>query len=114
MFHVKHKEKEEGERTMNERSRFYKGLHLLKSESNPLANFYDYVAMSKSLEANGYKHVAYALRQGYVRRNVKGICNTPCLVCAYNGKYGTGYTLHSPRYDSTIYHDVVYYVKAGE
>lgn len=70
---------------MNERSRFYKGLHLLKSESNPLARFYEYMVTVKLLEENGYKQVAHALRCGYVRRYVENVEGLPCLVCSYNG-----------------------------
>lgn len=97
-----------------EKIRYYKGLTLLKSESNPISDcVYDYESLVRHLKSIGYVSIAYAMRRGYVRRTAKGIKGTPCKLCHYSGRYGIGYTVHIPRYDTTQFHDVEYYVKGG-
>lgn len=45
-----------------------------------------------------------AAAKGYMSRKV------PEVVEEYAGKYGIGYKVHHPRYDTTNYHYVDYYV----
>jgi hypothetical protein len=46
-----------------------------------------------------------ASKRGYVSRKEAGI------VAKYSGKFGEGYTVSRPRFDTTQYVDVTYYVK---
>jgi hypothetical protein len=48
-------------------------------------------------------HTASA--RGYISRKSAGV------VSKYSGKYGTGYTIGRPRYDTTQYVYLTYYVK---
>jgi hypothetical protein len=44
-------------------------------------------------------------KRGYISRTSAGV------VSKYSGKFGTGYTISRPRYDTTQYVYVTYYVK---
>ena len=46
-----------------------------------------------------------ATARGYVSRKVDEV------VKEYSGRFGTGYTVHYPRFDTTNYHYVAYYIK---
>ena len=59
----------------------------------------------QSLVASGeLRELHTAKTQGYVSRRGNG------AVLPYNGKFGIGYKLLTPRYDSTRYCDVTYYI----
>ena len=54
-----------------------------------------------------YKLHHRATRRGYVsRRSRPGVEQ-------YSGKFGTGYIVRFPRYDTSRYHTVEYYIKEG-
>lgn len=52
-----------------------------------------------------YKYHHTATAKGYVSR--KGVDHE---ALPYVGKFGTGYVVHTPRFDTTRYHYVTYYV----
>lgn len=54
-----------------------------------------------------YKLHHRATRRGYVSRR-----SCP-RVEQYSGKFGTGYIVRFPRYDTSRYHTVEYYIKEG-
>lgn len=56
----------------------------------------------KNLGIVKWHHTSAAL--GYISRKIEG------HVREYTGKFGLGYTLHSPRWDTTNYHYVSYYI----
>jgi len=62
----------------------------------------------QQLETKGYKVIHTGSQRGYVSRKT-----TPGTRKAipYTGKYGTGYKVLMPRYDTTQYVYVVYYAK---
>lgn len=53
-----------------------------------------------------YHHSAYAL--GYVSRRAK---KEEWKIESYIGRFGKGYKLHTPSFDSTRYHVISYYVE---
>ena len=60
------------------------------------------------LMTNGnYKFHHRATRRGYISRR------KPPKVEEYSGKFGTGYIVRFPRYDTSRYHTVEYYIKEG-
>ena len=46
-----------------------------------------------------------ASKRGYISRKSDGVVDN------YTGKFGEGYTISTPRFDTTQYVDVTYYVK---
>ena len=54
-----------------------------------------------------FHHTATA--QGYVSRKRKEFIIEP-----YKGRFGSGYKIHYPRYDTTQYHCVSYYIYEEE
>lgn len=50
-----------------------------------------------------YHHTAY--KQGYISR--KGEVK---VAFEYNGKFGKGFTVESPCYNTTRYHHITYYI----
>lgn len=48
-------------------------------------------------------HIATA--KGYISRKVDEVLEE------YAGRFGTGYAVHYPRFDTTNYHYVAYYIK---
>ena len=52
-----------------------------------------------------YSHTARAY--GYISRKTEGYAER------YDGKFGKGYKVHKPAYDSTRYHYVEYYIEKG-
>lgn len=52
-----------------------------------------------------YRFYHSAMKQGYVSRKSEGI------VEPYKGRYGEGYVLLSPRWDTTRYCTISYYIK---
>lgn len=59
------------------------------------------------MKSSVYKLHHRAIRRGYISRR------KPPKVEEYSGKYGTGYIARLPRYDSSRYHTVEYYIKEG-
>ena len=57
------------------------------------------------MNSSVYKFHHRATRRGYISRR-----KSP-KVEEYSGKYGTGYIVRFPRYDSSRYHTVEYYIK---
>ena len=57
------------------------------------------------MNSSVYKLHHRATRRGYISRR------KPPKVEEYSGKYGTGYIARLPRYDSSRYHTVEYYIK---
>lgn len=55
-----------------------------------------------------YKLHHRATRRGYISRR------KPPKVEEYSGKYGCGYIVRFPRYDSSRYHTVEYYIKEAQ
>ena len=62
----------------------------------------DYI---EHMATQGYRVDHIAKCCGYISRKVGGILKE------YNGKYGTGFVIHTPRFDQTGYHDVMYLIK---
>lgn len=60
----------------------------------------------KEIEDAGYKLHHTARAQGYVSRKDNTVVITP-----YSGKFGDGYKVKKPAFDSTRYCFVSYYVK---
>lgn len=59
----------------------------------------------KELESNpNYKRHHTASRRGYVSRKSSG------HVEAYSGRFGRGYIVITPRYDTTRYVNITYYI----
>ena len=56
-----------------------------------------------------YKFHHTATAKGYVSR--KGIDR---LAEEYHGRYGDGYIVRRPRWDTTYYHYITYYIKEEE
>lgn len=56
----------------------------------------------ESLGIVKYHHTAAT--RGYISRLSKG------YVCGYVGRFGIGYALYTPRWDTTNYHYVSYYI----
>lgn len=60
----------------------------------------------KELKENkGYTIHHTASRRGYISRKGEG------RVESYNGKFGKGYILVTPRYDTTSYVNITYYIE---
>ena len=55
-------------------------------------------------DKNFYLHHT-ALRRGYISRKTEGRVET------YAGKFGKGYVILTPRYDTTQYINVAYYIE---
>ena len=55
---------------------------------------------------HGYRMVKKARRKGYIKRGL-GVY----LVSNYSGRYGTGYSVFQPAYDSSRYVYVLYFIK---
>ena len=82
----------------------YKGVLTLNSETN-LIETYDNVIRS-FMNDHGYRIVKKARRKGYIKRG-SGVW----LVANYNGRYGTGYSVFLPSYDSSRFVYVLYFIK---
>ena len=80
--------------------KFYPSADALTFIDNDLLN--DYL---DSLKTQGYTRLHDAYSGGYVKRTIEGI------IQPYKGRYGEGYTLHTPAWNTTKYHIVTYYVK---
>lgn len=57
------------------------------------------------LKRYGYEMHHSASIKGYMSRKVTG------LIDRYSGRFGTGFTIETPRTDTTNYHTITYYVK---
>ena len=62
----------------------------------------DWADAETMLHGTTYHHTSTA--RGYVSRKAA------CKVVPYNGKFGRGYAVYTPRWDSTKYCNVAYYV----
>lgn len=62
----------------------------------------DWSAAGAVLTGTTYHHTSTA--RGYVSRKVA------CEIVPYNGKFGRGYAVYTPRWDSSRYCNVAYYV----
>lgn len=60
----------------------------------------------KNLINKGYHLHHTALSRGYISRKLKN-----GIVEAYNGRFGEGFAVLKPNYESTRYHFISYYVK---
>lgn len=80
--------------------KFHPNADALTFLDNDLLN--DYL---DSLKADNYVRLHDAYSLGYVKRKIEGI------VQPYKGRYGVGYTLHTPAWNTTKYHIITYYVK---
>ncbi len=65
----------------------------------------NYESLVKDIEAKGYKLHHTAWTMGYVSRKSDVVSKS------YNGRFGNGYTIERPSWDSTRYHLVDYFVK---
>ncbi len=57
------------------------------------------------MTSKDYEYHHTASRRGYISRKIDGI------VEPYKGRFGEGYVILSPRYDTTVYISVSYYIK---
>lgn len=62
----------------------------------------------KDLTKHGYTLVHKGSRRGYVSRKAV-LGELPAK--PYKGRYGEGYTVETPRFDTTQYCDIEYWVK---
>ena len=60
----------------------------------------------QDLKDKGYAHHHTAWTRGYISRMLEHGVPQP-----YKGRYGVGYTVGIPSYDSTRYYRVAYYIK---
>lgn len=56
----------------------------------------------RTIHKDKYHHTGSA--RGYISRKCDGI------VYPYKGRFGTGYVIHAPRWDTTQYYSVQYYI----
>ena len=54
----------------------------------------------------GYKLHHTSLKSGYISRKLKD-----GIIEKYDGRFGTGYTIKKPNFESTKYYFISYYVK---
>jgi hypothetical protein len=75
--------------------------------SNTTSFTFKTIAEIQAMRKAGELRVSHsAKQQGYVSRKSEGI------VREYNGKFGTGYVIDSPCFDSTRYFNRTYYIAA--
>ena len=60
----------------------------------------------KELINQGYRLHHIAVKSGYVSRKLKD-----GIIEAYNGRFGNGYVVKKPNFESTRYYFISYYVK---
>lgn len=60
------------------------------------------------IENKGYRCVKTSWKRGYLSRMI-----TEPVIREYNGRYGKGYTVEYPAWESTNYHYISYHVKVG-
>jgi hypothetical protein len=60
-----------------------------------------------AVQAGSLKAVKTAMYRGYVSRKTKG------HVAPYKGKYGSGFCVYRPNWESTRYSFVTYYVQVA-
>jgi len=65
----------------------------------------------QELEQNGYKVIHTGSKRGYVSRKSTA---EDRKAYPYKGKYGEGYTVDMPRWDTTSYCNVAYYTLNDE
>jgi len=53
----------------------------------------------------GLREAHCSWQSGYISRRSKG------FVCAYKGRFGEGYTIHTPSWQSTRYSLITYYLR---
>lgn len=53
----------------------------------------------------GYREHHTATERGYISRKIDHVTTE------YNGRFGSGYKVHYPRFDTNNFHYVTYYVK---
>lgn len=73
-------------------------------QSIPYIDF-ESVALETFLESQGYKYLKQSTSAGYVSRT-----KAP-RIAPYNGRFGHGYEMHCPNWDSTRYHYIRYYIR---
>lgn len=73
--------------------------------SRLLNNWDEYSDAIDELYSEGYEYHHYALKRGYISRKIVGILKP------YNGRFGEGYVIEKPRFDTTQYHVVQYFVR---
>lgn len=59
----------------------------------------------KMQEKQGFRKSHTATSAGYISRKIIG------YAVAYSGRYGIGFAIHTPRTDTTGFHDITYIVK---
>ncbi len=72
--------------------------------SRLLNSWNEYSDFIDELYVEGYEFHHSALKRGYMNRKIEGEVNY------YNGRFGEGYTIEKPRYDTTQYHTIQYFV----
>lgn len=82
----------------------YTGVLTLNSETGLSENPYN--SIMSFMTDYGYRIVKKARRKGYIKRG-SGVW----LVANYNGRYGTGYSVFLPSYDSSRFVYVLYFIK---
>lgn len=73
-----------------------------KREETAKENMYEYMTY---LFGEEYKLKHEATKRGYISRKSDG------RIEPYKGIYGEGYTIHIPRWDTTQYHTIQYWIK---
>lgn len=61
--------------------------------------------IEKAVQANSLRSIGPSMSRGYVSRKTTG------YVAPYKGRYGTGFCVYRPNWESTRYSFVTYYVE---
>lgn len=62
--------------------------------------------LNSKLKPHGFKYHHTAIAYGYEKRTGGEFRVEP-----YNGKFGTGFVVHCPKYDSSAFHYIRYFLK---
>lgn len=61
--------------------------------------------VEQELKQAGYREVKTSYSLGYVSRRTGG------TLTRYKGRYGVGFAIHTPAFNSTKYHYIAYWIK---
>ena len=69
-----------------------------------MTNTNEYSTIINQMTANHYRHVKTSWARGYISRR-----GAP-IIKPYSGRYGIGYTVETPSWQSTQYHRIAYFI----
>lgn len=71
----------------------------------------DYTMTVEELKENGFHLIKKSLKRGYISR--KAYNGNAGLLKDYNGRYGNGFTVERPNFNSTQYCWIEYWIYIG-